>query len=79
MAVDPFQEYVYMAGKDCRVRIWSLRDGKQIDCPPSDGSRSSLLSHEFPSPVLGMQTTRYNNRNTLWLISSSHFEQYEIP
>jgi len=93
IAIDPYEQFLFAAGEDCRVRGWSLNSGTPVEPPPMDedalsASSSSLDDPDgpmsnpfraiFSSPVAAMQLTRERKGICLWAASDEDLYRYHL-
>ena len=77
LAVDPSEEFLFMAGDDGRIHAWSFRTGHRLQ-PPLQTNWSGLLTKRFPSPVHAMEVTSEAHTDTLWVASGTKLECFEL-
>ncbi|CCM06213.1 uncharacterized protein FIBRA_08458 [Fibroporia radiculosa] len=85
IAVDPSEDFLFAAGQDSRIRVWSLRSGRQLTAAQEDAPdpRSgvgdvSLPSHGRSAPVCAMQVTESERGMCLWAASGGKMYQYSL-
>ncbi|EJD50678.1 WD40 repeat-like protein [Auricularia subglabra TFB-10046 SS5] len=53
IVTDPAEDFLFAAGQDRRVRMWSLRTGAPV-CPGDSTAGAHFLDREFSSPIVGL-------------------------
>ena len=57
MVTDTNEEFLFAAGQDRRVRMWSLRTGEHLS-PTETGEGRHFLSTEFEQPIIGLHCSQ---------------------
>ncbi|KIM63386.1 hypothetical protein SCLCIDRAFT_1214275 [Scleroderma citrinum Foug A] len=83
IAVDPSEEFLFAAGQDNRIRLWSLRSGgppltpsPSITTPKPYGQE--LLQYQFEEPVRSIQISEEGNITNLWAASGYELFKYSL-
>ena len=90
IAIDPYEQFLFAAGEDRRIRGWSLNTGMPIippledmsdtpDTTPDDTHRlSNPFKAVFSQPVQAMQVTREKKGLCLWAASDEDLYRYHL-
>ena len=83
ITVDPSEEFLFAAGQDNRIRLWSLRSGgppltpsPSITTPKPYGQE--LLQYQFEEPVRSIQISEEGNITNLWAASGYELFKYSL-
>ncbi|KAI6129946.1 hypothetical protein EDD17DRAFT_1173865 [Pisolithus thermaeus] len=83
IAVDPSEDFLFAAGQDNRIRLWSLRSGGPPLAPntsstPMESQGLNLLQHHFMQPIRAMQISEEAEGMALWVGSGSDVFKYSL-
>jgi len=88
LAVDPSEDFLFVAGQDKRIRAWSLQSGQALLPPPISSSSSSTYMPpqsvmnpfhvKFSKPVVTMQVTEERDEMCLWAASEKDLFKYYL-
>ncbi|KAG6334690.1 hypothetical protein ID866_4389 [Astraeus odoratus] len=83
IAVDPLEEFLFAAGQDNRIRLWSLRSGGQPLTPDPSLSTTEprnryLFQYRFESSVRTMQISEDGAGINLWATCGSELFKYSL-
>jgi DDB1- and CUL4-associated factor 4 len=73
IAVDPHEEFLFAAGQDHCVRLWSLRAGG-----PPLVSPASAFRRPFDNPVRALQIVEEEGGMALWTASGTALHKYHL-
>ena len=65
IAIDPEEDFLFAAGQDCRLRVWSLRTGLPLYSENLTDDQANPFNSLFPSPISSLQVTRDSGRNSI--------------
>ncbi|KAH7927769.1 hypothetical protein BV22DRAFT_1031392 [Leucogyrophana mollusca] len=86
LAIDPSEDFVFAAGQDRRLRVWSLRTGGDPlypdRSPPfassSGAGERNLFDNIFDSPINALQVSEARDGICLWVTSHTDLYQYHL-
>ncbi|KAI5980720.1 hypothetical protein EDD15DRAFT_2344666 [Pisolithus albus] len=83
IAVDPSENFLFAAGQDNRIRLWSLRSGGPPLAPntsstPMEFHDLNLLQRDFIHPIRTMQISEEAEGMVLWVGSGSDVFKYSL-
>jgi len=85
LAVDPSEDFLFLAGQDKHIRAWSLQSGQALRAPPasslssrSTSSTTNPFCMEFSKPVVAMQATNKQEEMCLWVASDNNLFKYHL-
>lgn len=83
IAVDPSENFLFAAGQDNRIRLWSLRSGGPPLAPNTSSSPMefhdlNLLQRDFIHPIRAMQISEEAEGMALWVGSGSDVFKYSL-
>jgi len=79
LAVDPSEDFLFVAGQDKRIRAWSLQSGEALTPPgPSSLSSLSIFGMQFSNLVGAMQVTEEQDEICLWAASGGDLFKYYL-
>ena len=81
LAIDPSEDFVFAAGQDKRIRVWSLRSGEAL-LPPSRSNTVGLGTNpfdmEFSLAVMTMQITEESGGMCLWMAADRDMFKFHL-
>ncbi|KAJ7600884.1 hypothetical protein C8J56DRAFT_911521 [Mycena floridula] len=76
LCVDPDEEFVFAAGKDCQIQAWSLLTTEAIIAP--SGTTGSPFCTRFPDIVATLQVTQEKDGLCLWAGTGQTIYRYYL-